>query len=57
MFHKNGKLKRAESDVKSLRDLLSRIIMVSFSLSSGRAETGQRQKNSQADAKTDRQIE
>ena len=57
MFHKNCKLKRAESGVKSLTDLLSRIIMVSFSLSSRWAETEQRQKNSQADAKTDRLIE
>ena len=54
MFHTNCKLKRVGSGVKSLTDLLSRIIMVSFSLSSRWAETEQRQKSRQADAQTDK---
>ena len=54
MFHTNYKLKRVGSGVKSLTDLLSRIIMVSFSLSSRWAETEQRQKSRQADAQTDK---
>lgn len=54
MFHTNYKLKRVGSGVKSLTDLLSRIIMVLFSLSSRWAETEQRQKSRQADAQTDK---
>ena len=59
MFHKNCKLKRVGSGVKSLTDILSRIIMVSFSLSSRRAETREREKQPgrRKDRQTDRMTD
>ena len=57
MFHKNCKLKRVGSGVKSLTDILSRIIMVSFSLSSRRAETGEREREKQPGRRKDRQTD